>query len=266
MAGFEAPRDKDLQEQGFRLVDQEAYTYDGQVLYAGLWVENTEGYGWFSYRNLSSEQFSERFAELKDDYVVIDVEAYSVGSETRYAMVWVENANDMAWREYRDMTAGQFQDRFSQYQTDFRVLEVESYRVNGEQRYAAIWVENENDRGWFTYYGMTAEGWSNRWNHMKDLGFRPIDYEAYETADGVRYAGVWRQNNSRYGWSYRTEVDTLSSSFLADHDTPGLGVTIIQNGQTLYQRGFGHQDDDLGTWYSSNTINRLASVSSRHHE
>ena len=39
-----------------------------------------------------------------------------------------------------------------------------------------------------------------------------------------------------------------------------MGVAIVYQGKILYKRGFGDQDDD-GTWYSSKTINRLASVS-----
>ena len=67
----------------------------------------------------------------------------------------------------------------------------------------------------------------------------------------------------------RSDIDTLAQNYRTTNPTtgvtrtsvlPGLGVAIIHKGKILYKRGFGDQDDD-GTWYSSKTINRLASVS-----
>ena len=252
---------QDLNSRGFRLVDQEAYTVGGRLRYSGLWVENTEKYKWASYRNLSSEAFSEKFEELKDDHIIIDVEAYTSGARTLYAMVWVENREGLAWAEHRNMTQAQFESRFDQYKDQYRVLDVESYRRNGQQQYAATWVENENNRGWFTYYGMTSTGWVNRWNQMLDRGYRPIDYEVYDTPNGKRYAGVWRQNSDRPNWQYRDEVDALAEDWVEEYDVPGVGVAIIQDGETRYRAGFGFQDVDAKRWYSSRTINRLASVS-----
>jgi CubicO group peptidase (beta-lactamase class C family) len=251
----------ELRDAGYRLIDQESYTLGGQRYYAGIWIENTEGYAWASYRNATSAEFSAHFQQYKDDYLMIDFEAYDVGGSTRYAAAWVENTAGLSWVERRDLTSAQFSDYFDQYKDTYRVHDIESYQVNGEQRYAAIWVENQNDRGWLEHRDMTEDQYRNRWVRNRDLGYRLTDFEVYETAGGTRYAGVWRQNTDRPDWQFRSTIDTMAQAHRDAFDVPGMSVAIAHQGEIKYMRGFGDQDVNEDTWYSARTVNRLASVS-----
>ena len=249
-------------DQGYRLVDQEVYTLGGIRYYAGIWVENKEGLAWASYRNLTSQEFSDKFSQYSNDgYIMVDVEGYSTSNGLRYAMIWVKNTENLAWAEYRNLSSQEFADKFNQLKATHRVWDVESYRHNGVQYYAGIWVENRNGRAWAEYRDMTETSWRNRWYRMRDLGYRLVDFERYPTANGYRYAGVWRQNNDRPDWPLKSQVDALAQDYLDDNSLPGLSVAIAQGGTIRYMRGFGYQDVDGGVWYSARTINRLASVS-----
>lgn len=47
-----------------------------------------------------------RFQELRGaGYRLIDVEGYRSGNQTLYADIWVENDEDRAWREYRNLAS-----------------------------------------------------------------------------------------------------------------------------------------------------------------
>ncbi len=251
----------ELKDQGYRLVDQESYVWNGERLYAGVWVDNVEGYGWASWRNLTSAEFSDKFAEYQDQYLMVDVEAYPTGNGLRYAMIWVRNVENLDWIERRNLTDQQFSDEFQQNRGAYRVWDIESYRSNGTQYYAVIWLKNENGRGWAEYRDMTATGYRNRWYRMRDLGYRLIDFEMYESGNGTRYAGAWRQNTDRPDWALRNQVDDLAKAYYNDNNLPGIGVAIASGNEIKYVRGFGHQDVDDNVWYSARTINGLASVS-----
>ena len=54
---------------------------------------------------------------------------------------------------------------------------------------------------------MSATGFRNRWNRLRDEGYRLDGYENYDTAAGARYAGVWRQSSERPDWPQRAAVD-----------------------------------------------------------
>lgn len=250
----------ELRDDGYRLIDQEAYTLNGKRRYAGVWVKNTENLSWASWRNMTSSEFSTKFHEMKDDYIMVDVEGYSTSDGLRYAMIWVENTEELSWYEWRNMSSESFSEKFEQYRGTHRILDVESYRHNGTQYYAVIWVENTNGRGWAEYRDMSKTGYRNRWYRMRDLGYRLVDFEIYPSSNGDRYAGVWRQNNDLRDWHLRTDVNEMVSDYFDDNDLVGLGVAIAQGGKIRYNRGFGYQDEDAGIWYSSRTLNRLASV------
>ncbi|MGW8251992.1 MAG: serine hydrolase, partial [Anaerolineales bacterium] len=151
--------------------------------------------------------------------------------------------------------------KFEELKDTYRMIDVESYPFNGVQYYAGIWVENVNQRGWAEWRDMTAKGFGDKWIQLRDAGYRLINYEAYPTSNGWRYAGVWRQNTDRPNWALKDDVDALLEGHFDEFDIPGMSVAIAQNGQFLYLRGFGFADIDDAIIAESRTIYRLASIS-----
>lgn len=271
--GWESRRDLDdasfaarwaaNRDRGYRLAGFESYRVDGQQRYAGHWVENRERLGWASVRDRTSAQFTDAAKQYERDAMLpIDVDAYDTAQGLRYASVWVANPDKLRWAIKREMSGADF-DKVTEAnrKAGLRLHTIESYRSNGKQRFAAIWVENRNGRGWSGYRDMDANGFRNRWNQMRDMGLRLDDYERYETAKGTRYAGVWRQNDDRLDWGPRARVDELVQAHRDAFDVPGISVAITHQGRIVYQRGFGQQDTANGVWMHGNTVNRLASVS-----
>ncbi|NJM39763.1 MAG: beta-lactamase family protein [Anaerolineae bacterium] len=252
----------ELRLKGYRVVDQDAYVLDGKLLWAGVWIENKENLGWASRRNLTSAQFGEEFDDYKNrGFIMVDVEAYRSGNDTLYGAVWVENAEKLGWAEWRNLTSAEFGEKFAQYKDTMRMLDVESYRIGNTQYYAGIWIENKNGRGWYEYRDMTAKQYGDKWLQLRDAGYRVIDYEVYETGNGWRYAGIWRQNSERPNWVLKNEVDALAEDEFNDEDIPGMSIAIARNGTFLYLRGFGEADMDDNIIAHSRTVYRLASIS-----
>jgi CubicO group peptidase (beta-lactamase class C family) len=252
----------DLRSKGYRLIDQEAYQLAGNWNYAGVWIENKETLDWISYLDQTSTDFGTLFDRYSGaGYLMIDMDAYTTIAGLRYSAVWVKNSENLDWVEWRDMTSAEFGAKFEELKGKYRMIDVESYTVNGTQYYAGIWVENKNLRGWAEWRDMSAKSFGNKWIELRDAGYRLINYEAYPTANGWRYAGVWRQNSSRPDWQLKAQVDALLEQAASQYDIPGMSVAIAQNGQFLYLRGLGYADVDDGVIAESRTIYRLASIS-----
>jgi CubicO group peptidase (beta-lactamase class C family) len=252
----------ELNGKGFRVIDQDAYTLGGRTLWAGVWIENKESLDWASRRNLTDAQFAAEFDDFKNrGFIMVDVEAYASTAGMLYAAVWVRNVEGLDWAEWRNLSDEAFKQKFEEYRSKYRVLDIESYQRNGAQNYAAIWIENKNGRGWAEWRDMTAKGYGDKWLELRDAGYRVIDFEAYPTNAGWRYAGVWRQNSDRPNWVLKDEVDALAEDEAADEDIPGMSIAIARNGTFLYLRGFGHADVDDDIIAHSRTVYRLASVS-----
>ncbi len=230
--------------------------------FAAVWIFNTEDLEWISYYDRTDAEFATLFDRYNGvGYMMIDVDAYTVDGNTRYAAVWVDNSESLDWAEWRDLTSAEFSDKFEQYRDSYRMIDVESYSIGGNQYYAGIWVENRNGRGWAEWRDMNSKEFGDKWLIYRDAGYRLIDFEVYPTDNGWRYAGIWRQNSDRPDWALKDEVDAYLEGYADEFDIPGMSVTIAQNGTFLYLRGFGYADIDDEIIAHSRTIFRLASVS-----
>jgi CubicO group peptidase (beta-lactamase class C family) len=252
----------ELGDLGYRVIDQECYKLSGKDFYAGVWIYNSEDLQWASYRNLTDQEFSDMFDRYSSDgYMMVDFDPCPLGNELRYAAVWVENNENLGWIELRDMTSDEFADKFDEYKDEYWVMDVESYQWGGTQYYGAIWVKNTSGRGWYEYRDMTAKGFGDKWLELRDAGYRLYNFEQYPTADGWRFAGVWRQNGDRPVWEHKETVDELVEQFASDFDLPGVGVAVAHQGKFVYLRGIGFADVDDEIIAHSGTLFRIASIS-----
>ncbi len=136
-------------DNGYIPVDFEAYPMAGSVRYAVVWAKNTENLGWKLWRDLTSQEFSEKFAAYKNNYRMVDVESYVKNGTQMYAGIWVINTNGRAWAEWRDMTAKQFGDKWLQLRdAGYRLVDYEVYPKDGDYRYAGIWRQNNMRPDW----------------------------------------------------------------------------------------------------------------------
>ena len=255
---------EEYRDRGYRPLDVEAYQFAGQTRYAGIWVENREGLGWYSYRNLTSSEYADRFRERRDEgYRLVDMEAYQTSSGLRYAAIWVQNRDNIGWAQLRDMTRTQYQEEITTRAADgYRVIDYESYRTSSGQRYAAIWEQNVNGRGWVLRSDRTEVIFANYWREYRDKGYRLVDFERYETPNGTRYAGLWMENEpSRLRYNRKLNLDTLIEGYREGNNLPGISVAIIRNSTMIYRRGFGRADLDSNKAAHGETVYLSASVS-----
>lgn len=246
---------------GMRLVEQETYVVSGDRLYAGIWVKNTEGLSWASHRGQTNSQFLASFNAHRDAGLMpVDYDEYATSDGLRYNTAWVQAPAGTSWKLYRGLSSSAYGTKFSELSGDYRVLAFDSLKYGASQRYAGIWVENTNDRGWAARRDMNAKYFDNYWHQYADKGYRLVGYNRYETAAGTRYAGIWRQNSARPDWSLRSSVDARVATELAK-GVPGISVAVYQNGQPVYLRGFGDADVADDTWMDATHVGSLASVS-----
>jgi Bacterial tandem repeat domain 1 len=183
-----------------RLVDLESYVLNGVRRYAALFVQTRSGPGgdfeWDFRRNVTRAEL-DGFVSAQQTVgrMPIDIDAYQVGSELRYDVISVRNIDDLDWTLVRDLTSAQFDDVFESHRDTHRPLVADSYTTPNGQRYAGIWIDNENNRGWTILWGLTVDGWAAAWQQQLDAGNRVINFERYQTASGTRYLGIWRQND-----------------------------------------------------------------------
>ncbi|GIJ74270.1 serine hydrolase [Virgisporangium ochraceum] len=241
---------------GLRLVDLEVYDLGGVRHYAAAWVEDVEGLAGPDAHDLTYDQLLAAEAEQRRlGRRPVDFDAYPTPAGTRYAVVWVDNPQALTWRLDGDLSAAEYERRAAGYAGD-GLRQVGFDSVGG--RYGGIWTENRNLRQWLSYRDLSARQYANLWHRNVDLGYREIFAGTYRAAGGVRYASIWRANSDRPTWPLRGPVDATVDRLVGS--TPGVSVSVVQRGRTVYQRGFGHADLAGDVWMDSDHVLRTASV------
>jgi hypothetical protein len=131
----------ELLGQGFRPVHVSGYTVDGQDRYAAIWV--ADGAPFQARHGLTAQQYQQTFDELVNQgFRLTHVSGYTVDGQDRYAALW-EPGPGPAWQARHGLTAAQYQQTFDQLLAQgFRPVHVSGYTVNGEDRYAALFVQD----------------------------------------------------------------------------------------------------------------------------
>ena len=258
-----ADKQKEMREKNFRLIDQEIYRLGDDDRYAGIWVENRENMKWRSFHNLSEDEFDKRSKDMADaGFKPIDIEVNTLGESLRISAIFIENMDDAAWTVLNGVSASGYASHIDTLKlSNHRVVDVESYRVNGERVYAAIFIKNKNQRDWFAWQDLTVKEFDNKWRRLKDEGYRLVDFEQYETAGEPHYAGIWRQNGTKPDWPHKKDFDEIIEAYRERNEIPGMGVAVAENGNIVYARGFGFANIEQNKEAHAGTIFRLASIS-----
>jgi hypothetical protein len=188
---------EDQRAAGMRLADLEAYHVNSQLRWSMLWVENVEGYAWNATYGPTYEVEPWAETERAAGRMLIDIDMFRTHQTNQCclaAAVSVRNVENLAWTPVFELTSGEFNAVYQVLRSTHRPLVADSGTSPTGQRFSAVWVENRNGRGWYIYRGLTREEWIAKWDELSPTN-RLINSEQYTTPDGVRYLGVWRQNN-----------------------------------------------------------------------
>jgi len=253
---------EDLKNQGYRPVDIESYRIGGNQRFAGIWIKNTENHGWSSKRGMTKAEFEAYKTEQKDlGRKMIDLEMYETGSGIRYAAVWVKNYDNTDWKQEHGLDRDSYQARLNTLSDQgYLFTNFDSYKDGNTQRYAFI-CEKRSGTGYQVRTDRTELEYANLWREYRDKGYRLIDFECYSTSSGMRYGGIWIENNSRFDYAKKGELDNLITKYRNDNNLPGISVAIIKDGESIYRRGFGFANKEAGKVAHGETVYLAASVS-----
>ena len=139
----------DKSDEGYHLVDMEAYNTTDGLRYSAIWYKNVENIKWRQVRNMTRASYDSHVAEKNaDGFVMVDYESYETDSGQRYAAIWEENISGRAWAVRTDRTEDEFANYWREYKDKgYRIIDFERYEMSGGgTRYGAIWAENNPER------------------------------------------------------------------------------------------------------------------------
>lgn len=250
----------EFRDRGYRPTDIEGYMKGNKLRFAGIWIENREGLGWSSWRNMTTEKYIERLIEMRDkNYLLVDMEVYDTPSGLRYSGIWYENVSDIPWVEHQEMSRDIYQQRVDEYSDrGYQMVDYERYQKHGKTRYAAIWHQSPTLTSRSIRTNRSENKYANWFRRYRDDGYRPVDFER----DGSKYGAIWAQSNLVLAtYQHQSELDNLLSNYHNTNDIAGISAAVVHNGEVVWQAGFGKTDGAANHEAHGRTVYKLASIS-----
>jgi hypothetical protein len=120
--------------------------------FSAVLVQNTGCYAktWWWYYDQTASQLYDLVTDSASPKRLLDLEAYTVGGQRRFAAVLVPNTGPQAktWWYYYDVSPNFLTDRINQ--NNARIVDLDTYLVGGQRYYAAVMVANQ---------GVDAKAW-----------------------------------------------------------------------------------------------------------
>jgi len=225
---------QDYKNRGYMMIDVDAYPSGSSTRYSMVWRKNTDNRGWAERRDMSSDRYNQRWREYKDrGWRPLDIETYKVGANRRWAGIWVENKENLGWFSNRNLTSQRYGELFQERRrAGYKLIDVEVYRTSNGLRYAGIWVKNHNNAAWAQLRNMTRAKYQQEVNSRSAQGFRVVDFEAYNTGNGMRYAAIWEKKPG-FAWQTRTNrTKTQFANLWREYNDKGYRLVDFERYQT----------------------------------
>ncbi|MBC7771326.1 MAG: serine hydrolase [Pyrinomonadaceae bacterium] len=228
-----------LEAQGFRVTDVERV---GDGVYNAVSVVNSGAYartGSHVYVNVTPASLSASLTA--NNQRLTDLEVFDVGGgQVHMTATAVRNTGGDAagWGWLHGVTAAQINNWVADANPPIRIIDLDSYIVNGTRVYSAVSVNNTgaNQQGWWYYYNTSAEFIAQQ---LQTNHARLVDIEVHDDGDffnAPTYTCVMTANTSTNWWWYHG----VSAAQISDlMDLKGARVTDLEAytdpfGQTKY--------------------------------
>ncbi len=205
-ADYQAKFDQ-MAAQGFRLLEVDGYTINGQVAFAAIWIKNGSA-AWAARHNLDGAMYQQAFNQFTSQgYRPRWISSYPGPNGPLYAAIF-DQSSSPGWVARHGLTPADFQAAFDQLTAQgYRLTCVSGCAVAfGTLTFSGIW-EKLGGGAWEAHSQMTAAEYQQKFDALSAQGMRPRMLKGYNFLGSPRFAAIWEQNGSA-GWEAHHNMTT----------------------------------------------------------
>ncbi len=221
---------KQSEQDGFRIVDVEVYDNGSTTSYASVWHPITKETRLWKARNWNG--LRAKWKEYSQtDLQLIDIESFVEDGENKVIGIWQTGSGgeqrlrvNLNWEEFLKFWGG-----FARQ--NFRLLDVESYKIGSQQKYAGVWeAGNDKFRLWKT---VDVKEFLEKWEEYALENLHLTDFEIFEEAGQKQYLGIWREaTDNEQVW-----IDERWANFIPKNKLLSQQPHQIQELEIYHDRG-----------------------------
>jgi Bacterial tandem repeat domain 1 len=193
--------------------------------------EKDDGTPWQARHGIDSGTYQETFDKfLAQGFTLTSVVGYSEGRDARFNAVW-RKESPSTWQARHNLTAQQYQTAFDDFlRRGFRPTAVSGYSINGEARFAAIFVQRPGP-ALQARHNLTKAEYQQTFDTMAAQGFVLLQVCGYRVDVDIRFAAIWEKQT---GITFEGHHNLTSGEYQKTFDRLlGLGFRLsCVNGYT----------------------------------
>lgn len=254
---------KDLNSDGYRIVDIETYRSGRSTTVSTIWNKMAEGDGWqISMSQPISEFIKVHEKHLENGYSLSEFEVDRNGATLHFSGIWLKTADGFSSEFYFGLESIDFSNRYGEMaDRGYRLVDFEAYESNGKFRHAGLWIKKQEDQEVRFYRAIDEKRLVEIAAGLDAAGFRLIDIEGYMFEGDFVFAGQWVK---RFEWQEsQYSYDLLADEFYNKHTAYTEDGYRIVEFETYEKNGVVYY---AGSWLKGNPVdfaNRQAEESSK---
>lgn len=247
----------DLGKQGYRLIFVNGYAVGDKPYYAAIW-EKKAGPAWEARHGLTTEQYQAAVTDLSGKgFALSHVSAFSIGGSPRFAAIFEKGGP--AWVARHGLSPADYQKAFDDFaRQGYRLKVVSGYRQGSGDRYAALWTKAGGPQ-WSARHGIPGAHYQHVFDNYRYQSWEPRYIEAFNSAGGVRFNGVWE--NTTFKAQDLALIENKVRAYMKANNLPGMSIAISKDKRLVYAAGFGSADTGTHEPVGPAHRFRIASVS-----
>lgn len=245
-------------KNGYRLIHVDGYSLNGKATYAAIWQKKSVQ-GLLARHGLTAAQYqNEATKYARDGYKLMHISGYALNRKAYYAAIWKKADNSKQITRH-GLSSQQYQNEVNtHWKNGYRILQVDSYDVNGKVYYAAIF---EKVPGRFSArHQLTPINYQLQVDNHYYQGFIPISVSGHDAGEKAGYAAAFK---SIGGWKRKDviQLDNKIQAVMKNYSIPGASIAIVKDGKLVYAKGYGYGNKEKKEIASATSLYRVASIS-----
>ncbi len=266
-------QDNAMRAAGFHITSLNGYAAGSSELYAAIWEAGSIPTR-FIHFGLTSAQYQADFnTQLAANLKLVHVSGFESGGVDKYAAIWDKRPDSAAWSAMHNVdSAGLSGAIAGATSSGLSMVDIDSYNVGGQQRYALIFDGNPKKPLTRSVHESRADFQQSQVDLYRQ-GYTPLTVTgSAPSSGGEGYTALWR--NDAFTQAELDAIDAEAKLVMEPPDppvttpptpkpppAPSVSLAITQNGRLVFAKAWGKADPVGSTLATTKSRYRIMSIS-----
>jgi CubicO group peptidase (beta-lactamase class C family) len=260
-------QDDAMKAAGFHITSLNGYAAGSSELYAAIWEAGSISTRFIHFGMTSAQYQADFNTQLAANLKLVHVSGFESGGVDKYAAIWDVRPDPAAWSARHNLDAlGLITAIGSATSSGQSIVDLDSYNVGGQQRFAVIFDTNAKKPLKLALHESRTDFQQSQVDLYRQ-GYAPLTVVGSAPSSGSEgYTAIWR--NVAFTQAELDAIDAEADKVMnpppatpPTPKAPSVSLAITQNGRLVFAKAWGKADPGGSTLATTKSRYRIMSIS-----